>query len=95
MKQNQTSDSGDAHTTWNHLDSLKWAQMAPNTRYCLFDLYKATGGPASQDAPDRVHTYALLRATIEFSNGIKNSVWGITCSLTYIKLSNRNGDMQW
>ena len=26
----------------------------------------ATGGPAPQDAPDRVHTYALLRATIDF-----------------------------
>ena len=53
--------------------------------------YKATGAPAPKDGPDRVHTYALLRATIEFSNGVKNSVWGITCSLTYIKLSNRNG----
>ena len=28
-------DLVDAHTAWNHLDSLKWAQMVPNTRYCL------------------------------------------------------------
>ena len=34
MTQNQISDSGDAHTTWNHLEALKWAQMVPNTRYC-------------------------------------------------------------
>ena len=34
MKQNQTSDSGDAHTTWNNLEALKWAQTVPNTRYC-------------------------------------------------------------
>ena len=24
---------GPTHTTWNHLEALKWAQMVPNTRY--------------------------------------------------------------
>eukprot|EP00966_Prymnesium_polylepis_P085018 1968337-Prymnesium_polylepis.2 len=28
---NGIPDSGDAHTAWNHLEPLKWAQTAPNT----------------------------------------------------------------
>ena len=46
----------------------------------------ATGGPASQDAPDRVHTYALLRATIELSNKKYMAVWRTSRAQTYIKL---------
>ena len=32
--QHHSANLVDAHTAWNHLDSLKWAQMVPNTRYC-------------------------------------------------------------
>ena len=57
-------------------------------------MYKASMAPVPKDSPDRVHTYALVRETIEFLHGTKNSVWGMVSSSTYIKLSKRNGDRQ-
>ena len=33
--------------------------------------------PVPKDDPDRVHTYALVRETIEFSHGSFAAVWGI------------------
>ena len=49
--------------------------------------YKAGMAPVPKDDPDRVHTYALVRETIEFLHGSFNCVCGISHISTYIKLS--------
>ena len=36
--------------------------------------------PVPKDDPDRVHTHALVRETIEFSNGSFFAVWGVISS---------------
>ena len=41
---------------------------------------KATGVHVPKDDPDRVHTHALVRETIDFLHGNFAARWGITSS---------------
>ena len=50
--------------------------------------------PASKDDPDRVHTHALVRETIELSEKKYMAGWRTSRAQTYIKLSYGNGDGQ-
>ena len=54
----------------------------------------ATRAPVPKDAPDRVHTYALVRVTIEYQKSGDGVPWGMSSTSTYIKLSNGSGDRQ-
>ena len=45
-----------------HQNGLKWCKTRD------IALLAATGRPTYQDDPDRVHTYALVRETIELSD---------------------------
>ena len=56
--------------------------------------YKAGMAPVPKDGPDRVHTHALVRETIELSKKKYTGRCGTCSTLTYIKLSNGNGDRQ-
>ena len=67
-----------------HQNGLKWCTTLL-TRYCLI---RHLGTPTNQDDPESVHTYALLRVTIELSEKKYTTSWGTCSTFTYIKLSN-------
>jgi hypothetical protein len=59
--QHHAPDSGDAHTTWNHLEAMKWPQTVPNTRsQCRFCLRGRT-----------IATREALRARSDVPGGSK------------------------
>ena len=66
-----------------HQNGLKWCKI-------LDIAFLGNRAPTYQDDPESVHTYALLRVTIEFLHGVFNLTQAMVSTLTYIKLSNGN-----
>ena len=64
--------------------------MVRNTRNCLIWQLGPLALLAPGDDQNMVHMYAVVRETIKFSHGTKNSVWGMISNLTCIKLNKRN-----